>query len=70
MVKAAQAKRRRGRTPISELLDYWIDISKRPTLTVEDFALFLEKAQASFEYFAELYGWYRPKHAQMSSDKF
>jgi hypothetical protein len=53
MVKAVQVKRQRGRIPISELLDYWIDILKRPTLTVEDFALFFEKAQASFEYFAD-----------------
>src|SRR5262249_61550619 len=50
--------RRRGRIPISELLDYWIDISKRPTLTIEDFALFFERAEDSIEYFTEFYGSY------------
>jgi hypothetical protein len=29
MVKAVQVKRQRGRIPINELLDYWIDISNR-----------------------------------------
>src|SRR5262245_6890987 len=51
--------RRRTRIPIDELLDYWIDISRRPTLTVEDFALFFERAKDSIEYFAEFYGSYR-----------
>jgi hypothetical protein len=58
MVKAVQVKRQRGRIPINELLDYWIDISKRPTLTVEDFALFFERAKDSTEYFEVFYGTY------------
>ena len=62
--------RRKRRIPIDELLDYWVDISKRPILTLEDFALFFDRAKASFEYFAEFYGWDRPKHVEMSPDKF
>jgi hypothetical protein len=70
MVEVAEWKRRSTRTPINELLEYWIDISKRPTLTVNDLELFFQKATATFDHFAHFYGWYRPKHAEMSSDKF
>jgi hypothetical protein len=61
--------RRRTRIPINELLDYWIDISKRPKLTLQDFALFFERANATMDYFAEFYGWRRPSDAQISRDK-
>jgi hypothetical protein len=47
--------RKKGRIPIDELLDYWIDISKRPTLTPEDYALFFERADATVTYFSESY---------------
>jgi hypothetical protein len=56
MVKAAQVKRQRGRIPIGELLDYWIDISKRQNLTVKDFEVFLKRVAATMEYFEESYG--------------
>jgi GR25 family glycosyltransferase involved in LPS biosynthesis len=55
MVKAAQVKRQTGRIPISELLEYWIDISKRPILTLEDYALFFERAKVTVAYFSESY---------------
>jgi hypothetical protein len=54
-------KRQKTRIPIDELLNYWIDISKRPTLTVEDFALFFERAKATMRYFEEFYGAYHVK---------
>jgi hypothetical protein len=47
--------RTKSRIPIGELLDYWNDISKRPTLTLDDYALFFERAQATVEYFSESY---------------
>jgi hypothetical protein len=55
---------------IDKLLDYWIDISKRPILTPEDYALFLKMIETSMKYFAEFYGWYRSKHVGASRDKF
>jgi hypothetical protein len=65
MVKAAaQVKRRRGSIRIDELLDYWIDISKRSTLTLEDYELFFERVTASNEYFEKSY----PNYVR--SDKF
>jgi len=67
---ASRSKRRRSRVPINDLLEYWIDISRRRTLTLEDFALFFERAQDSIEYFAEFYGWTRLKHIETSPDKF
>jgi hypothetical protein len=62
--------RRRTRIPIDELLNYWIDISKRPTLTLKDYALFFERAKATMDHFAKFYGWYRPKHVEMSEKFF
>jgi hypothetical protein len=38
------------------LLDYWIDISKRPSLTLEDYELFFERITESMRYFEEFYG--------------
>jgi hypothetical protein len=34
---------------------YWIDISKRPTLTVEDFRLFFERTEATVWHFSQSY---------------
>jgi hypothetical protein len=56
--------KRRSHAPINELLDYWINISKRPTLTLEDYELFFEKVTASNEYFEKSY----PNYVR--SDKF
>src|SRR5262249_44618506 len=46
---------------IDELLAYWIDISKRPTLTVEDFRLFFDRADATVAHFSESYPLMRNK---------
>lgn len=62
--------KRKSRMPIDELLSYWIDISKRPTLTLADYSLFFDRMADSMTYFAELYGWYRLKHVEQSGDKF
>jgi hypothetical protein len=70
MPSPAKRARKRRRIPIDELLQYWIDISKRPTLTLDDYALFLERATDSLDYFMDLFGWYRPKHIETSGDKF
>jgi len=48
--------RKNKRIPIDELLDYWIDISKRPILTLEDYELFFERITESMKYFEEFYG--------------
>jgi hypothetical protein len=68
MVARNRRGRTRGWTPIDELLEYWIDISKRPILRVKDFALFFQKAEATFNHFADFYRWSRPKDVE--SDKF
>jgi hypothetical protein len=47
------AKRRR--IPIDELLNYWIDISKRPTLTTADWDVFRKRIDATMEYFQKTY---------------
>ena len=47
--------KKRRRVPIDELLNYWIDISKRPTLTVADWDVFREKNDATMEYFQGMY---------------
>jgi hypothetical protein len=52
---------KKKRVPIDELLEYWNDISKRPSLTREDYALFFENVTASLEYFAEFYGGRSPR---------
>jgi len=62
--------KRKSRMPIDELLSYWIDISKRPTLTLADYSLFFDRMADNMTYFAELYGWYRLKHVEQSGDKF
>lgn len=47
--------RKKKRAPIDELLEYWIDISKRASLSLEDYELFFERVTASMEYFEESY---------------
>jgi hypothetical protein len=56
--------------PVLTNLGIWVDISKRPTLTVEDYFLFFDRAEASMEYFAEFYEWRRPKHVHVSEKFF
>src|SRR5262249_49697548 len=43
--------RRTRRIPIDELLAYWVDLSKRPTLTLEDIPLFHQRAEATEAHF-------------------
>jgi hypothetical protein len=43
------------RTKIDKLLDYWIDISKRQTLTIDDYRLFFDKAKATWKHFYQAY---------------
>jgi hypothetical protein len=47
--------RKSSRIPIDELLTYWIDVSKRPTLTLEDFRLFFDRAYATASHFRQSY---------------
>jgi hypothetical protein len=47
--------RKKGRNSIDELLTYWVDISKRQTLTVDDFALFFDRADATARHFRQSY---------------
>ena len=42
--------------PIDKLLAYWVDLSKRPTLTREDFRTFVRMAEQTFRHFQEFYG--------------
>jgi hypothetical protein len=48
-------KSKKGRIPIDELLVYWNDISKKPTLTPDDLELFFDRAKATMAYFSETY---------------
>ena len=63
-------KRQNTRIPIDELLNYWIDISKRSNLTVDDYALFFDRTRESMNHFAEFYGWRRPVDVRLFKDKF
>jgi hypothetical protein len=47
--------RRRTRIPINDLFDYWVDISKRPAFTKEDYALFFERAEITIAHFSKFY---------------
>jgi ADP-ribosylglycohydrolase len=47
---------KKKRVPIDELLEYWTDISKRPSLTLDDYRLFFERVTASMEHFEDFYG--------------
>jgi hypothetical protein len=53
--RAVRRTKQESRIPIDGLLDYWIDISKRKTLTLEDYVLFFERAKATVTYFSESY---------------
>jgi len=44
--------------PIDKLLAYWVDLSKRPTLTREDFRTFVSMAEQTVRHFQEFYGSY------------
>lgn len=46
---------RKRRLPIDELLNYWIDVSKRPAFTLEDYVLFFERAKMTVTHFLEAY---------------
>jgi hypothetical protein len=50
IVKVTDKKKR---IPIYKLLKYWIDISTRSILTVEDYRLFFEMAEVTAEYFSK-----------------
>ena len=62
--------KRKARVPIDKLLTYWIDLSKRPTLTYEDFLSFLRKVEETLEHFTEFYGWNRLSDIEHARDKF
>jgi hypothetical protein len=62
--------KRKARVPIDKLLAYWIDLSKRPTLTYEDFLSISRKAEETLEHFTEFYGWARGSDIEHAQDKF
>jgi len=68
--QTGSSMKRSKRVSIAELLDYGTEISRRPSLTLDDYALFLERAKDSLAYFAEFNGWCRPKHIETSTNKF
>jgi hypothetical protein len=66
----SKSRKKRRRIPIDRLLDYWVDLSKRQTLTVEDFVTFANMCGQTLDYFFDYYGWYRSKHLELHKDKF
>jgi len=54
----AQRTESKRRVPIDKLLAYWTILSKRPTLTCEDFLEFLRMTEETHEYFRQYYGGY------------
>jgi hypothetical protein len=66
----AQRTESKRHVPIDKLLAYWIDLSKRPTLTQKDFRSFLRKVDETLEYFSEFYGWDRRGDIENTRDKF
>jgi hypothetical protein len=58
------------RIPIDELLTYRTNLSKRPTLTRDDFRTFVQMTEKTLEYFFEYYGWRRPVDVHIAKDKF
>jgi hypothetical protein len=50
------AQRSRKDDPIDKLLAYWVELSKRPTLTREDFRTFVSMAEQTFRHFESSYG--------------
>ena len=58
-IKFARPKASRGqrrRIPIDQLYEYWIDLSKRPTLTYKDYARFFDRAEVTMAHFDNFYG--------------
>ena len=55
---------------LKSFLAYWVDISKRPTLTGDDFRKFLRMTEDTFRHFVEHYGWYRNRHIEEQRDLF
>jgi hypothetical protein len=53
--RKAQRTESKRRVPIDKLLAYWIDLSKRRTLTYEDFLEFLRMAEETFHYLRQNY---------------
>jgi hypothetical protein len=53
--KRKGVRKKKSGIPIDELLTYWIDISKRPTFTVDDLRLFYERAEATIKHFSQSY---------------
>jgi hypothetical protein len=66
----AQRTESKRRVPIDKLLAYWIDLSKRSTLTQKEFRSFLSKVEETLEYFSEFYGWDRRGDIENTRDKF
>jgi hypothetical protein len=62
--------KKKSRVPIDELFEYWVDLSRRATLTQEDFRTFLRMSDETFDYFVEHFGWYRNKHVETQNDRF
>jgi len=55
---AKRAKRIRDnhpKIPIDKLLAYWVQLSKQPVLTQEEFRTFVEMSQHTFRHFEEHY---------------
>src|SRR5689334_2772758 len=63
-MRRTESKRR---VPIDKLLAYWIDLSKRRTLTPEDLCFFFRMTEATFQYLAE---YYHDTHLIIEQDKF
>jgi len=66
--KAVSGRSRRLR--IDELLTYWTNLSKRPTLAREDFRTFVQMTEKTLDYFFEYYGSFRPSDVQIAKDRF
>lgn len=62
-------KNNRG-VPIDKLLAYWIELSKRPTLTYKDFLVFLRMVEETLRHFGKFYGWDRGSDIERARDKF
>jgi hypothetical protein len=56
--RKAQPAGSKRRVSIDKLLGYWIDLSKRPTLTYEDFREFLRMTEETLHYFRQNYDSY------------
>jgi hypothetical protein len=56
--RKAQRTESKRRVPIDKLLAYWIDLSKRPNPTYEDFLEFLRMTEETHQYFLQYYDGY------------